>query len=659
MDFFERQDKARKKTKWLVIYFILAVAAMIVAIYVASLLIFSGVQLHQHRFNDEQPQFDLWNPQIFLAVALGTIAIILIGSSYKTMALATGGSAVSEMMGARLVSSNTTDTDERKLLNVVEGMAIASGVPVPQVYVMDDEDGINAFAAGHKPGDATVTVTSGCMKILSRDELQGVIGHEFSHILNGDMRLNLRLMGTIFGILCLAIIGRILLQTARGGGRGRGQNPLPILGLALLIIGYIGVFFGRLIQAAVSRQREFLADASSVQFTRNPGGITGALKKIGGLGETGSRLSHAHSEELSHMFFSNGISEAFIGLLETHPPLQDRIRVFDPNFDGNFPEVRYDESDETPAEISKPKRAPMPNLFGPVVGGAILASGGDDEKPPVIKSRHVLPNIGNPTPLHLEYAEKLRNSLPESVKAAAREPLDAVALIYALLLSDDEKLRVTQIAEIAKCSSQSVSDKTAALFPDVSKIAAHVHLPIINLALGGLRQLSAEQFQNFSQTLQWLIESDGKIELFEFVLQKIVLRNLDSQFNGPQKSVVQFYSIKPLVPDCAVVLSTLANASSDNAAEISKAFEAGAPYLRAPNDADLNLLPKENCGANEIDAALNRLAQAVPIIKKNLIEACAHVVGADGVIVESEAELLRAISDTLDCPMPPFMPEAA
>jgi Zn-dependent protease with chaperone function len=660
MDFFAQQEKTRKKTKWLVIYFILAVVAMIAAIYIAAVVIFSGVQLHQHRGNyyndDSAPQISLWDPQIFLGVALGTIAVILIGSSYKTMALAAGGSAVSEMMGARLVSTNSTDPDERKLLNVVEEMAIASGVPVPQVYVMDDEDGINAFAAGHKPGDATVTVTRGCMKLLSRDELQGVIGHEFSHILNGDMRLNLRLMGTIFGILCLAIIGRILLQTARGGGRGRGQNPLPILGLALLIIGYIGVFFGRLIQAAVSRQREFLADASSVQFTRNPNGITGALKKIGGLGENGSRLAHAHSEELSHMFFSNGISEAFIGLLETHPPLPDRIRVFDPNFDGKFPYVRYDGLDQPPEEISKPKRSqPMPNLFGTVVGGAILASSDDDEKPPVIKSRHVLPNIGNPTPLHLEYAVKLRDALPENVKTAARAPLDAVALIYALLLSDDEKLRATQIAEIGKRSTPSVSDKTAALFPDVSTIAAHVHLPIINLALGGLRQLSAEQFQNFSQTLQWLIESDGKIEMFEFVLQKIVLRNLDSQFNGPQKSLVQFYTIKPLVPDCAVILSSLANVGSDDAAEIQKAFETGAPYLRAPDDADLDLLPKEDCGVDKIDAALNRLAQAVPVIKKNLIEACVHVVGADGVIKESEAELLRAISDTLDCPMPPFV----
>jgi Zn-dependent protease with chaperone function len=653
MDFFERQEKARKKTKWLVIYFILAVVAMIIAIYIAALLIFSGVQSHRHYYNEEQPQFVLWNPQLFLGVALGTLAVILIGSSYKTMALASGGSAVSEMMGGRLINPNTNDPDERKLLNVVEEMAIASGVPVPQVYVMDEEDGINAFAAGHKPGDATITVTRGCMKLLSRDELQGVIGHEFSHILNGDMRLNLRLMGIIFGILCLAIIGRVLLQTARGGGRGRGQNPLPLLGLLLLVIGYIGVFFGRLIQAAVSRQREFLADASSVQFTRNPGGITGALKKIGGLGETGSRLGHAHAEELSHMFFGNGVSEPFIGLLETHPPLAERIRVFDPNFDGKFPYVRYDGRDWPPEETSIPKRQPIPNLFGTMLGGAILASG-DAEKPPVIRSHSVLPNLGNPTPLHLKYAEQLRESLPNSVKAAAREPLDAVALIYAMLLSPDDTTRTTQLAELAKRVAPPVHEKTAALYPEVAPIAAHVHLPLVNIALPALRQLTAEQFDQFSQTLQWLVESDGKVELFEYVLQKIVLRHLAPQFGKARPPTVQYYTLKPLVPDCAVVLSALANVGNSAAAEVQKAFEQGAPYLRAP-DGDWGLLPREQCGVTQIDTALNRLAQAVPIIKKNLLEACVHTVGADGVIQESEAELLRAVADTLDCPMPPFV----
>jgi Zn-dependent protease with chaperone function len=653
MDFFAQQDKSRRKTKLLVFYFAIAVVALIVAVYFASLVIFTGAQVHYHRYG-EQPEFAIWNPQLFLGVAAGVLAVVFIGSTYKTMALAQGGSVVSEMMGGRLVKPNSTDPDERKLLNVVEEMAIASGVPVPQVYVMDGENGINAFAAGHKPGDATVTVTRGCMKLLSRDELQGVIGHEFSHILNGDMRMNLRLMGIIFGILCLAIIGRVLLQTARGGGRSRGQNPLPLLGLALLIIGYIGVFFGRLIQAAVSRQREFLADASSVQFTRNPGGITGALKKIGGLGETGSRLGHAHAEELSHMFFGNGVSEPFIGLLETHPPLTQRIRAFDPNFDGQFPVVRYDGLEQPPEEISKPKRQQMPNIFGSVLGGAILASG-DNGEPPVIRSHSVLPNLGNPTPLHLEYAEQLRNSLPDSVKAAAREPLDAVALIYAMLLSPDEATRATQLAGLARRVEPAIAQKTAALFPDVSQAAAHAHLPMVNLALGTLRHLTAQQYNQFSQTLEWLIGSDGKVEFFEFVLQKIILHHLAPQFGQAPRTVVQFYSIKPLVPDCAVVLSALANVGSGDAGEIQKAFGVGTPYLRAPDDGELNLLPLEQCGVNQIDAALNRMAQAAPLIKKNLLEACIHTVGADGVIVEAEAELLRAVADTLDCPMPPFM----
>lgn len=666
MDFFEEQAKAHRKTKWLVIYFVMAVAAMIAAIYIAAILIFSGVELHQQSryrgYNENGPQISVWNPQIFFGVAIATLAIVGFGSAYKTMALSSGGSAVSEMMGGRLLSSNTTDLNERKLLNVVEEMSIASGVPMPQVYVMDGEDGINAFAAGHKPSDATITVTRGCMNILSRDELQGVIGHEFSHILNGDMRLNLRLMGTIFGILCVAIMGRILLQSLRGArtsdrGQGnQGQSLLLLLGLfglVLLIIGYIGVFFGRLIQAAVSRQREFLADASSVQFTRNPGGITGALKKIGGLGETGSRLSHAHSEELSHMFFSNGISEAFIGLMETHPPLADRIRVFEPTFDGKFPMVRYDAEAATPEENFRPKQhAPMPNLFGNVMGGAILAGSGE---PPVIKPHVVLPNLGNPTPLHLKYAEQLRDSLPDSIRDAAHEPLAATALIYAMLLSDDDGKRAQQLAEINKMAGSAVGEKTTALYADVSKAAAHARLPIINIALGALKQLTREQYDTFSKTLNWLVNSDDKVELFEFVLQKIVQRNLDSQFHGATKTIVEYYGLKPLAPDCSVVLSAFANVSSTKPDEIQKAFDTGLPYLYAPDDCDVELLPRAQSDVKQIDTALNRLAVAAPIIKKNLLQACVHVVGSDGVILESEAELLRAVSDTLDCPMPPFV----
>src|SRR6516162_6589397 len=340
MDFFEQQAQAHRKTKWLIVYFAMAVVAMIIAIYVAALLIFSGIKIHESRseYGQEQPPFSVWDPQIFGTVSLVTLTIIGVGSLYRISALSAGGRAVSEMMGARAVNPTTTDPDERKLLNVVEEMAIASGVPVPQVYVMDEEDGINAFAAGHQPGDATVTVTRGCMKLLSRDELQGVIAHEFSHILNGDMRLNLRLMGLVFGILCLTVIGRVLIRT-----RGR-KNPLPLVGLALIVVGWAGAFFGRLIQAAVSRQRELLADAAAVQFTRNPAGLGGALKKIGGLGY-GSRIESPHAEEASHLFLANGVGNS---LFSTHPPLTERIRALDPNFEGKFPHVTEESASAIP-----------------------------------------------------------------------------------------------------------------------------------------------------------------------------------------------------------------------------------------------------------------------------------------------------------------------
>src|SRR4051812_14934448 len=299
---------------------------------------------------------------MFLGTAVATLGVIGTGSFFKTLSLARGGRAVAELLDGRLVNSNSTDAHERKLLNVVEEMAIASGVPVPQVYVMDGEQGINAFAAGHSASDAAISVTRGAMTMLTRDELQGVIAHEFSHLLNGDMKLNLRLMGLIFGILCLTVIGRVLIRTS-----GK-KNPLPLLGLALIIIGWVGVLFGRLIQAAVSREREFLADASAVQFTRNPSGLAEALKKIGGLAE-GSQLQTNRAEEASHFFFANGLKSRFFGFA-THPPLIERIKALDPSFDGNYPATVLPDTPSAPAAPPPlPGVAPLvPPLPSPISG---------------------------------------------------------------------------------------------------------------------------------------------------------------------------------------------------------------------------------------------------------------------------------------------------
>jgi Zn-dependent protease with chaperone function/uncharacterized tellurite resistance protein B-like protein len=651
MDFFERQDRARRNTRVLVFYFVLGVAMLILAVYAALLGIFAGVTASHHHGYSQEAQLVLWNPQLFLGAAVGTLAVIVLGSGFKTLELAQGGSTVATMLGGRLVDPATTDPDERKLRNVVEEMAIAAGVPVPQVYLLPEERGINAFAAGHSTSDAIVAVTAGAMKLLTRDELQGVIGHEFSHILNGDMRLNLRLMGIIFGILCLAVIGRVLLYTRSRSSKDR--NPLPLLGLALVVIGWIGVVFGRLIQAAVTRQREFLADASSVQFTRNPAGLAGALKKIGGL-SYGSKLVAAHAEEASHMFFGNGMGESFFHLMDTHPPLAERIRALDPSFDGSFPPVSIVEVERPASRVApSPQRSPIPFPFPGLPRAQTGAAG---LVPPVIAAQAVMADTGNPTPAHLRYAEGLRAAIPASLQAAAREGLGASTLVYALLLSDDEAARRKQLDELAAATSAAVCQETLRVWPDVQTVATHAKLPLVDLAIPGLRHLSPSQFQQFRTAVQKLVESDGQIDLFEYVLQKVVLRHLEPYFSQARKPTIQYYALKPLAPDFAILLSALAYLGQDEPDKIQFAFQQGAQPLSYAAQVELRLLAADQCELAQVDAALNRLCQAVPQIKKNVLNACAQTVAADGVVQEMEAELLRAIADTLDCPIPPFIP---
>ncbi len=356
-NFFDQQDAARRRTGLLIFYFGLAVVAIITSVYLAVTALFFATGQQQHGGA-------LFDPARLAAVATIVGLVVVLGSLYKIIALQEGGAAVARLLGGRLIDPGSSVPGERKLLNVVEEMALASGTPVPPVYVLDNEAGINAFAAGFTPRDAVVSVSRGCMDHLTRDELQGVVAHEFSHLLNGDMRLNLRVMGLLHGILLIALIGEIVIRLAGNSSSSsrsesdrdsKGSSGLAffLLGLALLVIGWAGVFFGRLIKCAISRQREFLADASAVQFTRNPDGIAGALKKIGGLAQ-GSRIESPHAEEACHLFFSMGVP-ALSSLLATHPPLVERIRRIDPSFDGQFVPI---EAGDVPEEEVKPKESP-------------------------------------------------------------------------------------------------------------------------------------------------------------------------------------------------------------------------------------------------------------------------------------------------------------
>jgi Zn-dependent protease with chaperone function len=653
VDFFERQDKARRHTAFLVFYFVVAIVLMIGSIYLVVAALTGAFELKNA---SDETTSSVSQAGVFLATAFGTLGIIGTGSLFKTLSLARGGRAVAELLDGRLVNPNSTDIHERKLLNVVEEMAIASGVPVPQVYVMDGEPGINAFAAGHSASDAAISVTRGAMTMLTRDELQGVIAHEFSHLLNGDMKLNLRLMGLIFGILCLTVIGRILLRA-----RGKNAWPALLLGLALVIVGWVGVLFGRLIQAAVSRQREFLADASAVQFTRNPLGLAGALKKIGGIAE-GSQLHSDRAEEASHFFFANGLKSQLFGFA-THPPLIERIRALDPSFDGKYPAVVLpDTSTEAappplpgvsplvpppppPPPLPTTKPPPLPVVRPPPLPGAAS----------VVSQQAIVEDIGRPRPEHLQYAIDLHQAAPPSIQTAARDPLGAHALVCAFLLSPDASTREEQLNQLARATSEAVRDETRRLWPETQQIPEQARIPLVDVALPALRRLSPSQFEQFRSAVNALIASDNQTDLFEFMLQKIVMRHLDTRFYPERRPVTQFYDLRPLARDAGILLSATAYAGAEDATKAQAAFAKSAESLGRIARAEIPWLPPTECSLAHLDAALDRFAQSVPQIKKNVLSACAETVAFDNLIQPREAEILRAIADSLDCPIPPFV----
>jgi len=646
MDFFTAQDKAKRNSGRLVFYFGAAVLGTIAVIYVILAIAFAKAGQAK---TFEKESVGLWQPELFFWVAGGTTLVVVLGSMFKMAQLSSGGGAVARALGGRLIDSNTRDLDERKLVNIVEEMSIASGIPVPEIYVMDEEEGINAFAAGNSVSDAAVGVTRGCIQMLNRDELQGVVAHEFSHILNGDMKLNIRLMGVLFGILCIAMIGRILLQTTGRrsyhlGARNKGTNPLPLIGLVLFAVGYIGIFFGRMIKAAISRQREYLADASAVQFTRNPDGIKNALKKIGGLGRRGSIVTAPDAEEASHMFFGNALAEGFSNLTATHPPLVDRIRAIDPKFDGNFPRVefpkaRYDEEDEEPVYQPPVRHRPPPMPF-PV--------------PPPLPAGQVVNQVGTMQPQNVAWALALMAGMPEPLRAAAHEGYGARALVYGLLLSPDRDCRSKQMTVLQARADAGVFAELNKLRASLDELKPEARLPMIEMAMPALRHMSQSQFEAFMGNVEALIAADQQIDLFEYSLQRMLKRHLWPHYRQVKKMATQYYALKPLLGDCEVLLSGLAMVGQSSTDEVAKAFQAGISRLGA-EAGGLRLQPIEKANLTQIDAALDRLATSSPLIKKQVLDACAHAVASDGTIQPREAELLRAVADGLDCPLPPLL----
>jgi len=611
MDFFDKQARASKKTKWLVCYFVLAVVGIILTLQVVLALIIGT------------PPTD---PELFLLVSVGVVGMVALGSIVKSIELSKGGRAVAAMLGGTPVDMNSREPAEQRLINVVEEMSIASGVPVPEIYVLEDQ-AINAFAAGHGPGDTAIGVTRGCIDRLTRDELQGVIGHEFSHILHGDMRLNIRLIGILNGILFLTLIGGFLLRMGiysprsdSSDGRSKAAGFMIFVGggLALYLVGWIGVFFGNLIKAAVSRQREFLADASSVQYTRNPEGLAGALAKIA---KFSSRLESPRAEEASHMFFGNGIGDSWLALFATHPPIEERIQEIAPGFDADAVKA------QTPA--SPP---PLPKKQT-VIGGRLAES--------------LLP--GQP---RVAEAAALLAGLPGAAKSACRELHGACALVYSLLLSDEEKLREHQIALID--ADDGLRAGILGHYDQRSALSSAQRLGLVDIAIPTLRHLSHEQYAVFRANVKKLVEADGQINLFEYTLQKILVRHLDLYFTNATGNAVAYKSLVPLLPETGILLSALASADTGTPERQDAAFHSGIAELLVKPSA----FPLERSATTDLrafDAALDKIALAAPDVKRTILTACGAVVMHNGEVNNEEVELLRAISDSLDCPVPPFV----
>lgn len=623
MNFFEQQDITRKKTMKLLFIFGLGVLGIVLAVYAAATLVFycSAMESGNQRFNWFEPERFLW-------IIVATLMVITGGSLAKIRALRQGGRYVAESMGGRLVEPSTSDTRERRLVNVVEEMAIASGISVPMVYVMDNESGINAFAAGFGIDDAVVAVTRGTLEQLDRDELQGVIAHEFSHIVNGDMRLNIRLMGLISGILILAVMGRLILRSVRRSRKSKGSGPVLMMGMALVLIGYIGVFFSRIIQSAVSRQREYLADSSAVQFTRNPSGIANALKIIGGF-SPGTIVNSPLSVETGHMFFGN----AYKSFFETHPPIIDRIRAIEPTFSGDF-------SDRTPLKTS------FTGDGVPLVSVDRFGMGS------FLSPKMIINRVGTVSTENIICSAKTLEVLPPQVRDDLRDPFGASCVIYAMLLDADRREKNKQIAALKPIASKEIMQRVVRLNKTVGDLAPELKLPVLDLAIPALRRLSLIQYTRFKEHVAALVESDGKIMLFEFIIQQIITHRLDAAFY-PGKGKELYRSIEPLMDDAAMIISKLAILGHGNPAKVQKAFAEAMKQIPFSYVCG-NFQHLKDTSFEDVGRAISKFASARPGVKRALLDACACCVLYDHVVTIAEAELLRAVAYCIDLPLPPF-----
>lgn len=651
--FFQRQAHARRNTGLLIVLFLTAVTLITLAVCLVGYLV--------TRSQTSALPFHYWLTSSHgLTTALAVVLLIGVGSLVRWADLAGGGSRVAKMVGARPIEPDTNDPEERKLRNIVEEMAIASGVPVPDLYVMDNETSINAFVAGYTPGEAVMVVTHGALTHLTRDELQGVVGHEFSHILNGDMRINVRLIALLAGILMLGQIGQFLLRAGfYSGGRsrnrdGRAQAAIGLIGLALMIIGYVGVFFGRLIQAAVSRQREMLADASSVQFTRNPEGIGSALFKIGMKG--GYLDTTSHASDMNHMCFGESARMKFSTLLASHPPINERINAIQP---GMLARLRSRLRDTEPSQKQRQNTARPAGKAGlnDLVNQVVAPARGRGSSSPVRSSlapdtpqpaEKLSTRVGTVSAQSEAFAVQLLEQLPSTFRNLLYTRAGAIQLCYALLIFDlspsIQKQRLALLTDHPLLGAQ--PDLLDKMLPALARLGETARFPVLELAMPALRKLDPDERDALLENVQKLVAADNRVSLFELALTTFLNRHLG--LGAEQVVPVKYRNYRQVMPALRRLLSLFARAGTDTPEDADKLYlEAMAGFGTGQEESRAGKV-----SMRELREALEILNRLSPLLKPAVIDACGYCVTHDGKVDVREYELMRLVADQLDCPMP-------
>jgi Zn-dependent protease with chaperone function len=641
----------------MLILFVIAVICIVVAVDLVVAFAFGVAgNSHRHAYAPAPPQTG-----VLVISTLIVLAVIGLSSLYKVSSLRGGGGAVARQLGATLIDPHdpavATNFAYKRLRNVVEEIAIASGVPVPEIYVLENEPAINAFASGYTPSDAAVTVTRGCLEKLTRDELQGVIAHEFSHVLNGDMRLNIRLMGVLFGILVIGIAGRKVVEY---GGRGRDSGWPVAVGIAIFVVGSIGVVFGRLIKAGISRQREYLADASAVQFTRQSRGISGALKKIGSLAD-GSKLASSDTEEVAHMLFGDGVG--YSAFFATHPPLHKRILAIDPQFDPKElvqiaaawsqlePVAGLNGADAEGAEVSISGLGPA----GTVARAHTRGTSTVGVLPKVdaaitLTPKKVVQQVAQPGSDDYRAATAIHTTISEHLRTLAYMADRSAQLVFALALDAQAPVREKQLAILEKTYDATMRAGVEEMAGEIADLHPMQRLPLAQLAFPSLRRRPRPQLQTFLLALSQLIQADGRVQLEEYCLAKLVGIQVIEALDPSKSHVIG----RNKLPDCAVelaaVIATVARYGNDDESEAERAYLLGMHEV-LPDAIDVYAPPDDFALA--LDRALPKLDLLTSAGKELVVRGLTRAIGADGVVAVSEAELLRTICAALHCPLPP------